>query len=101
MACDITESHENDRSAKQPRYTLAYPALGWLVLSLLAAFAGILLISGEKISESRLLVAVTLAGAGGATLQAFTALLGYIGNRAYQRSWTAYFLLRPIAGAGI
>lgn len=81
--------------------TFAYSALTWLALSLLAALTGILLVSGEKVSDSRLLLAVTLAGAGGATLQAFTALIGYIGNRAYQRSWTAYFVLRPFAGAGM
>jgi hypothetical protein len=62
---------------------------------------GILLISGEKINDTRLLLAVALAGAGSATLRGFTTLLDYIGNRAYQRSWTAYFLLRPLIGAGI
>jgi hypothetical protein len=86
---------------RHPRHTFAYVTLGWLVLTFLAALTGILLISEEAISDSRLLLAVALAGAGGATLQGFTALLDYIGNRAYQRSWTAYFLLRPLVGAGI
>ena len=51
-------------------------------------------------SEHRLLLAVALAGASGASTFALSALANYVGNRTYRGSWTAYFLLRPFVGAG-
>jgi hypothetical protein len=80
---------------------LAYVALLWLLSALIAVIVGIGLITSETVSDTRLLLAVSLAGAGGAALQASTALVNFIGSRSYRRGWTLYFIVRPLLGAGV
>jgi len=73
----------------------------WLTLALCGAITGLVALGGDLGSERRLLLAVVLAGAGGATLHGASGLANYIGNRLYRRSWTIYFVLRPFVGAGL
>jgi hypothetical protein len=80
---------------------VAYTSLLWLVLSLVAVGFGIVLITHESVTNERLLIAVLLAGGGGASLQASTALVEYLASRTFRSTWTLYFLLRPVLGAGL
>jgi hypothetical protein len=51
--------------------------------------------------ESALLLIVVLAGALGAFLHVATSFSDYVGNRRLMRSWTWFYVLRPLVGASL
>jgi hypothetical protein len=51
--------------------------------------------------ESALLLIVVLAGALGAFLHVATSFSDYVGNRRLMRSWTWFYVLRPLVGAAL
>jgi hypothetical protein len=63
--------------------------------------AGIVIISGEAITNTAVLLAVLFAGGAGACLQAVTAVVRYIGWRTFQPGWSAFFFLRPLMGGAM
>ena len=51
--------------------------------------------------ETALLLIVVLAGALGAFLHVATSFSDYVGNRRLMRSWTWFYVLRPLVGAAL
>jgi hypothetical protein len=75
--------------------------LGWLTLAAGAIIFGIVSVSSTAVSDRTLLLAVALVGSAGGCLSAVAAVSSYVMNRAFQASWTAYFIFRPLIGSAL
>jgi hypothetical protein len=96
----VTTEHKAVAEKKGASRVASYLVLFWLTFAWLVVIVGLALISSETVSDTLLLLAVSLAGGGGAALQASTALVNFIGSRSYRGGWTPYFFVRPLLGAG-
>jgi hypothetical protein len=76
-------------------------ALGWLALSCGLVIYGLVVVSGDRVSNRELLLAVALAGAGGAAVSAAGEVAAHLGERRFRSTWTTYYAIRPVLGAGL
>jgi hypothetical protein len=76
-------------------------ALGWLAISAGLVVYGLVVVSKDRVSNRDLLLAVAFAGAGGAALSATAEVVAHLGRRRFRSTWTAYYIVRPVLGAGM
>jgi hypothetical protein len=76
-------------------------ALSWLSIAAVFVIYGLVVISADRVSNRDLLLAVTLAGAGGAALSAAAEVVSHLGRRRFRSTWTPYYVIRPVLGAGL
>src|SRR5712691_10592986 len=78
---------------------LGYSTLTWLAASVVGVLAGLVELTSAPVDERTLQISVLLAGAAGGSVQSLQSLVAFLGNRAFQRAWTPYYVLRPALGA--
>jgi len=91
-----------DLDAQRESQLLAAIPLTWLTIVVTGAGTGVIIVlSNHTRSNAALFASVIFCGGIGAAIGAIANLTAFLGNKRFQKSWTAYFLYRPVVGAGI